>query len=49
MRGFADGCRSVNSSTKVTFDRLVTLNYGFDWVSANVFSGNLLRRRILLP
>ena len=39
MRGFADGCRHANPLTPVTFERVVTINYGFDWLSANVFAG----------
>eukprot|EP00051_Salpingoeca_urceolata_P028520 m.487268 g.487268 ORF g.487268 m.487268 type:complete len:615 (-) comp24923_c0_seq1:23-1867(-) len=41
MKGLADGAASVNASTAVTFEKLVTINFGFDWVSAAAFSGEL--------
>lgn len=41
MRGVVDGARSVVAATNVTYERLVTINYGFDLVSARIFSGHL--------
>ena len=42
MQGVVDGCFAVNPATNVTKERLVTLNYGMDWLSAAAFSGQLL-------
>lgn len=39
MRGFVDGCILEDPSTVVSMERIVTVNYAFDWISANVFSG----------
>lgn len=39
MRGVVAGCQAANPHTRVSFDRLITINYGFDWISAMVFGG----------
>jgi hypothetical protein len=41
MKGLVDGVQAVAPSSGVTFERIVALNYGFDWISALAFS-NLL-------
>lgn len=40
IQGMADGMRAVNASTDVTFERLITVNYGFDMVSVLAYTGN---------
>jgi hypothetical protein len=43
MRGIADGCRAVNVLTPVTFERIVTLNFGFDYLLSLIYSGQILQ------
>lgn len=43
MKGIADGCKYANSSTEVTFDRVVALNYSFDVLSSYVYSGEIFK------
>ncbi len=40
MRGIAAGCAYLDSNTPVNLERIVALNYGFDFISALAFSGN---------
>ncbi len=42
MQGLADEQHRLNASTAVTVDVLKTLNYGFDVITARVFSGHFL-------
>lgn len=42
LHGIVDGAQAANPSTKVSWDRIVTLNYGMDWLSAQVFGGKLV-------
>lgn len=42
MSGTLDGARAARPGTNVTHARLVTLNYGLDWLSALAFAGELL-------
>ncbi|BBM84178.1 hypothetical protein [Candidatus Uabimicrobium amorphum] len=42
MKGIADGCKSVNPETRVTFDRLLMLNSGFDTLLSNFYALNQL-------
>ncbi len=45
MAGIAAGANSMlPASTQVNPDRLITLNYGFDWISAEAFSGAIFKR-----
>jgi len=48
MAGIAAGANSVlPAETQVNPDRLVTLNYGFDWISAEAFSGAIFKKLLL--
>ena len=40
IRGAADAMKSLNASTPVSFERLITVNVGFDLLSALGYSGN---------
>lgn len=44
MRGLVAGCQHADPASPVTFQRIVTINYGFDWVSSLAFSGGLAGR-----
>jgi hypothetical protein len=41
MHGLADGCVAANPQTAVTWERVVTLNFGFDFLLACVYAGRL--------
>lgn len=40
LQGIYDGCRSTNTKTKVTLERLVVLNLGIDILCSMVYSGH---------
>lgn len=42
MHGIVAGAAAQNSTTGVTFDCLVTLNFGMDWLTATLVTGGLL-------
>jgi len=42
MQGIVDGAKAANPATVVSMDRLITLNYGMDFLSTQVFGGGLL-------
>jgi hypothetical protein len=44
MHGMADGCKAVNPNTNVTFETVVTLNYGFDYLLAHVYTGHFISK-----
>lgn len=44
MQGLADGARSVNPNTPSTFDRIIALNFGIDFIIAHAYSGTLRDR-----
>ena len=45
MAGIAAGANSaLPAETQVDPERLITLNYGFDWISAEAFSGAIFKR-----
>jgi hypothetical protein len=46
VTGLLDGCQKSNPSTKVTKDRLIVLNVGFDVLCALVYTGGMLRERV---
>ena len=39
VEGWVAGCQAMDPLTPVTFERMITINYGFDWISALAFSG----------
>ena len=39
MRGIVDGCKAADPKCPVTFERLVTVNFGFDWLSVHAYKG----------
>ncbi len=41
MHGLVDGCAAANPATPVNWQRVVTLNFGFDFVLAAVYAGKL--------
>lgn len=41
MRGLVDGVHSVRPSSNVSLARAITLNYGMDWISALVYTGQI--------
>jgi hypothetical protein len=41
MRGIVDGAKSANSKTEVTWERVVTVNYGFDSLMAIFYTGHI--------
>jgi hypothetical protein len=41
MHGIVEGCQAVDPDSPVTFDRIVTLNYGIDFLLAHAYSGKL--------
>lgn len=46
MNGILDGCKKINPFTKVTNDRLMTLNFGIDILLSLVFTGDFLIKKI---
>lgn len=42
IQGIYDGCKERNAGTKVTLERLITLNLGIDVILSMVYSGNFL-------
>lgn len=42
MQGIVDGCREQNPRTKVTLERLISLNLGFDVLLSMIYTGNFL-------
>lgn len=43
MHGIADGANTVlPASQNITVDRIITLNYGFDYLSAHMFTGHIM-------
>lgn len=40
MRGLYDACIQQGSKT-VTWERIITLNYGFDWLVGTVYNGQI--------
>ena len=44
MQGIVDGAKAANAATKVSLDRIITLNYGMDYLSTQVFGGGLVRK-----
>jgi hypothetical protein len=38
MQGIVDACQA-NGATDVTMDKMIALNYGFDWLLAQVYTG----------
>ena len=42
IQGIFDGCKAQNPFSKVSKDRLITLNLGFDIILSMVYSGNFL-------
>lgn len=44
MQGIVDGAKAANTATRVTMDRIITLNYGMDYLSTQVFGGGLVRK-----
>ena len=44
MRGIADGAQAANALTPVTFNLIATLNYGYDFLLALIYTGEILER-----
>ena len=42
MQGLVDGAQQMDKNTIVTIDKLKAINYGFDVITARVFSGHLV-------
>ena len=51
IQGLYDGCKSVNSGTKVSMEHLIVLNIGVDVVCSMIYTGNFSLRGItdLMP
>lgn len=45
-RGILDGCQKSNPKTRVTRDRIIVMNVGFDVLCALIYTGRFLRERI---
>lgn len=46
IQGVYDGCKKHNPGTKVTLERLIALNMGFDTLCAMIYTGNFLQRTV---
>ena len=43
MSGIVAGAKAANPSTKVTLDRIITMNYGLDYLATQMFGGGLIK------